>query len=217
MTRNVYGPPRVMSRSDWALFTNEQYGFTGALVSGVNNVFAFAMPYPSGFNLETQTITSSKFEFDQHDSNPSGDAQQQLSVMISMLDKELSATFNKLTDADDENLRAQFASAIMFGDGRLVSSFADANGNVVDITGEHRGADWYPEIRKVDQLTPMYFQFINNSMGAVTAAGGGLTNTNYLVASVEATTIREWFNVRALTGAEKSMRNQQLQWLRLNS
>ncbi len=212
MSRNVYGPPRVMSRSDWALFTNEQFGFTANLTSDPA-VFAFAMPYPSGFNLETQTITTSKFEFDIHLSKPASDQQQLLGCYMSMLDKEFASTFNALADADDENMRAQFAGPIIFGDSALVSSIVTEN--IVDSIGELKGADWYPEIKKVDQLTPMYLQFINKSMGPVTAAGGSRTGVDFT--SPESTTIREWFNVRALTGSEKSMRNQQLQWLRLNS
>lgn len=215
--RSVYGPPRVMSRSDWGLFTNEQFGFTAAL-DAAQTLFAFAMPYPSGFNLETQTITTSKFEYDLHAALRSNRNSQELQAYMSMLDKEFTATYISLGDADDENMRAHFAGPIAFGDMELITAIADANGNLIDFAKPGLvGADWYPEIRRVDQLTPLYIQLVNASRAAPTVVGGSVGQQDFVTGSVEQTTLREWFNVRSLTSAEKSMRNQQLQWLRLNT
>lgn len=215
MSRNIYGPKRVISRSDWALFTNEQLGFTSAL-SAAQTSRLIALTFPSGFNLQNQTITTSKLEFDQHNANPIIGDSQMLAVYMSMLQQDFSPTFNTLADVDDENMRAQFAGPIMFGLQEAITTIAADDIYSVDGPGQ-KGADWYPEVPRVDQLTPFYIQFVNASRAAVSAAGSLPTRTDYIGASVEATTLREWFNVRNLTKAERDMRGNQLQWLRLNS
>jgi len=215
---NNYGLERIMRRSDWALFTNEQLGFLAALTAAAANRI-IALPFPSGFNIELQTITTSKLSFDQHSPQPITKKNQMLAVYLSMLNKKFKADFVRLEDSEDEAMRAQFEGPMYFGHSRLANSFG-ATGEVANL-GSHGHAqiraNWNPEVRSVRQLTPFYVQFQNASTVGIAAPQASPTVADYDLTEVEATTIREWFNVVPLTAAERGFRGDQLQWLRLNS
>lgn len=215
---NNYGLERIMRKSDWALFTNEQLGLLAALTAAAANRI-IALPFPSGFNIEMQTITTHKLQFDQHSPQPITKKNQMLAVYLSMLNKKFKDDFVRLEDSEDEAMRAQFEGPMYFG-----HSIATHSVGAADVIGADTGsghsqirANWNPEVRTVRQLTPFYLQFQNASTSGITTLGGVPTVVDYDLTEIEATTVREWFNVVQLTPAERGFRGDQLQWLRLNS
>lgn len=215
---NNYGMERIMSNTDWAVFTNKQIGLLDPLTVAIANRLV-ALTFPSGFNIETQTITTHKIEFDQHDPQPISNNSQMLAIYLSMLSEKLTDDFVRLAAEDQEAMRAQFAGPMYFGDSGVVGSDSTAAGSVLSKRNGHPQikANWNPEVRRVRQLTPFYVMFQNASMQAVSTIGGNMGVVDYAQNSIDATTIREWFNVVKLTRAERGFRGSQLQWLRLNS
>lgn len=216
---NHYGAERVLPPSDFAVYTNEQYGWTAALVDGTNEVFAFAMPYPSGINLESQTIQLLAEDWAAHAAGPTiPNETQMMSVYLSMLDEEFGATSGAiLTDVDDEEMRAHFDGPIKFGKSSAWMADATAGtavGNFVDPNLDS-AIRYYPWVRKVDLLTPLYHQIVGGSytMGVVSEVPPASTDTDIF----EQVTLKPIYTVRNLTSRERSMRNSQFQWMRLNS
>lgn len=217
MTYLEYGPQRKLpDDTDWSLHTNEQFGFVANLVHDTNDVYAFATPYPSGFNLSEQTIKVRAIDYHVQQMNEDLGAMQALTVFLSMLDEELSATFQSLADGDDEEMRAQFDGPIPFGrhtGWRIANAGTSIEPNQLN---HNDGPTLYqPRIDELDLLTPLYQQFTTATWAPVEPAEtlpqlGSFTK-------FEETWYRLWWGLRDLTSAEKSMRGNQLQWMRLNS
>jgi hypothetical protein len=131
-----------------------------------------------------------------------------------MLDKEFAATFQgDAVDAQDENLKAQFARNIFFGHKKMmITAVAAVEGGERDVDGV-TDAIYFPPI-PLDLVTPLYIQLVNQSF-TVTLA------TNVMAASdfslPETVQIVVWFTKRKLTPGEKSARNMQIRFQRLDS
>lgn len=222
MSLNIYlehGTGRVLPPSDFAVYTNEQFGFTASLVDNTNNLFAFALPYPSGINLDRQTIKIRAIDFSNHILNHTQQLTQALGAYLSMLDEEFSATGGDvLADVDDEEMRAQFDGPVTFGAlGALLTedTAAGTTGNATNQDNVHH-VRYFPWQREIDTLTPVYVQLVKSiySPGSVSETAPVVTGN---FTSQEQVTIKPIFVTRNLTSRERSMRNNQFQWMRLNS
>lgn len=215
-----HGTGRVLPPSDFAVYTNEQYGFTATLADSTNHVFAFALPYPSGINLERETIAIRAIDYNFHDPTPDVGSAQMLDAYMSMLDEEFSATFATLTDADDEEMRAHFDGPITFGTSGAITTdtqTATAEGFAIqynnDLVKQVRYFPWQSEI---DLLTPLYIQLVKHNLtGQAGVENDPVTTGDYI--RMEETTIKPIYRVRALTSSERSIRGNQFAWMRLNS
>ncbi len=217
MANVPYGAPRTLSEPvDWALFTNDQYGFTTTLDS-TKQTFTFASPFPSGFNLEDQTIKMKRMDYNMARHGDPQDFAYALSVYLSMLEEDFPGAFGVLaTNADKQTMRSQFDGPIKFGQTTEYTTDATLNHEGTTISQQINSDTlqiYYPPIAEVDLLTPLYQQFVNETLNT--------TDTAFTVRADfdqnDTVTYRQWFEVRNLTSAEKSMRGNQLQWLRLNS
>ncbi len=212
------GAPRVLPPSDFAVYTNEQFGFIAALVDNTNHVFAFALPYPSGINLENQTIRIRAMDLQVHMSEQDHISTNMLAAYFSMLDMEFDSDFTVLDDGEDEKIRAHFDGPMEFGTRSAVmaDSTAGAAWGTLDaglISQHHR---YYPWQTSVDLLTPQYVQLVKHHSYA-TGVDSAVLPANASFGDFEQTTIKPIFEVRSLTSREKSIRGNQFQWMRLNS
>lgn len=209
-----YGAPRQLDSSvDFAVYTNEQYGFVANIAA--DGHFAYATPFPSGVDLQNQTIQLQRLDKGIHSFETN--AMQALATYLSMLDEEF-ADFPGLVllDANDEEFRAQFDGPITYGWFNHIQNQTGAEGyrNVVDMD-KNKLTHYYPAIKQLDLLTPLYQQEVNITLANSTTPGGAPVATTFV--EQESTFQRLWFDVRNLTSAEKNMRGNQLQWMRLNS
>lgn len=214
-----HGTGRVLPPSDFAVYTNEQFGFTANLVDNTNNVFAFALPYPSGINLDRQTIKIRAMDFSQHRTSNTLESVAALAAYLSMLDEEFGATTaDSLTDTDDEEMRAQFDGGIVFGNlgAQLQETTAAGFRTQAYDTDLNKHVRYFPWQREIDTLTPLYVQLVKQTYNP-----GGASETAPVVtgdySQQENLTIKPIYGIRNLSSRERSMRNNQFQWMRLNS
>lgn len=215
--QSVYGFKKDMPKDiDFYVLSNEDIGLNANLATGVNDVYSFALPYPSSIDLTKETIVVHAIEFIKQGShnNKGTTAMQGLLAFLSMLDNEFAATFTgNASDSEDENLKAHFARNIYFGDLKInVTAAASVEGTerqndtVVD-------AIYFPPV-PLDLLTPLYIQFVNQSI-SITLATNAVAGANFT--SFELVQIVVWFTRRKLTSAEMNARNMQLRFQRLDS
>jgi len=209
-----YGAPRVLDDDvDFAVYTNEQFGLVADIAA--DGHFAYATPFPSGINLESQTIRLQRL--DKGIASYETNSRQALATMLSMLDEEFGDFVDtSLLDLNDEEWRAQFDGPIEYG------NFANENHQAgAEAFRQTYNSDYnhflhaYPVKKRVDILTPLYQQEINISQtasAAPTTDPAGVLFTEY-----ESVFQRLYYDVRDLTSAERNMRGNQLQWMRLNS
>jgi len=216
MAVEVYGFPAVMPLDiDFVNYSNEDIGFTASLTTAAS-VHAFAIPFPASLDLFDETYIIHSLEALQVQGNGIrvGTTGHGLSLFLSMLDEEFSATFiGTLADTDDAEFKAQFAGPMYFGTSLL--SIAGAT----SVEGNQRAMDtnviahYFPPI-PIDCLTPCFAQFVKNSQ-AVTLATNAVAVADYTI--FEQVALRVWFTIRNLTAAEKSSRNMSVRFQRLDS
>ncbi len=218
MANIPYGAPRTLSEPcDWALFTADQYGFNDITLDSTKQTFTFASPFPSGFNLEDQTIKFKRIDYNMARHGDPQDLSYMLSVYLSMLEEDFPGDFGVLASAaEKQKMRSQFDGPIKFGQSTeqtTGSAYAHSNDSISQLVQSDTLQLYYPPIAEVDLLTPLYQQFVNETINS--------TNTVFPTRAdfdqAPTVTYRQWFEVRNLTSSEKSMRGNQLQWLRLNS
>jgi len=217
MSQSVHGFPAPLPFSvDFVVYSNEDIGMTAALAVGVNDVFAFAMPYPASMDLMTQSMVVWAMEFVvQKNSYDGGTGNvEALNAFLSMLDREFAATFIGVgVDAEDENIKAQFARNIYFG-GNTAQEVATAS-----VEGGTRVNDaqidalYFPPV-PLDLITPLYIQLVNQSSNE-TLATNVVAAANFT--TFERVNIIPWFTIRNLSPAELAFRNVQLRFQRLDS
>jgi hypothetical protein len=215
--QEVYGfPGRDMPDDvDFYNLSNEDIGFTATLVSATNDVYSFALPYPASIDLFDETIKVHAIEFILNEPKRATLAIfKGLSVFLSMLDREFGATFvGTGADAEDENLKAHFASFIYFGHARAPIQATAAVEGVERHNDAVSDAIYFPPI-DLDLVTPLYIQFINQSVTPALATNIP-TPTDFAI--FEQVQLRVWFTRRKLTSQEKSARAMQINWQRLDS
>lgn len=210
---HLFKPPPDL---DFYVLSNEDIGFIANLVTGTNDVFAFALPYPSSIDLFDETIVVHAIEFIfQSIAKPTtGTSVYGLLAFLSMLDKEFSPTFLGVgADTEDENLKAQFAGNIYFGYGRTnITAVASVEGTERNMDSMVK-ATYFPPI-PLDLVTPLYIQFVNQS-ATITLATNASAMRDF--DQFEKVYLRVWFTTRKLTESEKSARAMQVRWQRLDS
>lgn len=213
-----HGAPRQLDSSvDFAVYTNEQFGFTSLIAA--DGHFAYATPFPSGIDLQNQTIQLQRLDKGQHQYEPNTRQMQALTTYLSMLDEEYGDFVGgELLDANDEEFRAQFDGQITYG--WMYNTFQQAGADASDyMNAVHADFNtlihFYPAIKQLDLLTPLYQQEVNISFAVSAAPGTHPAAVNF--AAQESVYQRLWYDVRNLTSTEKNMRGNQLQWMRLNS
>jgi len=213
-----YGAPRMLDSSvDFAVYTNEQFGFTANIAA--DGHFAYATPFPSGVDLQNQTIQLQRLDkgvFSYEPATPS-DPNQTLACMLSMLDEEFGDFVGtRLLDANDEEFRAQFDGPIQYGNFYNFSQQTGAGDEDFRHTYDsdmNKFVHYYPAIKQLDLLTPLYQQEVNTSLLFTALSDPSAA----AFTEQESTFQRLYYDVRNLTSAEKNMRGNQLQWMRLNS
>lgn len=216
MTYIEYGPQSKLPQgTDYSVHTNEQYGFVANLDENVKNNFSFAFPYPSGFDLSEKTTEMRAMDWGIQMLGVDITDMQQLILMLSMLDMELSDLFQDLADGDDLEWRAQFDGPIPIGrfDGYAIGTTASTDGRMV----RHDGGPtlYQPRVPRVDMLTPIYGQLANASFDVVEAAETPPTLQDF--DKFEETWYRMFWTLRNLTSEEKNIRHGALNWMMQNS
>lgn len=215
--QQIYGFPRELPPDvDFYVLSNEDVGFETALTTGSNDVYQFAMPYPSSMEIDDETIIVHAIEFMLHAEHKAkgGGGVQNLLVYLSMLDIDFTATFRGgLGDTDDEAMKSKFAGPMFIGESHLnVTAVASVEGtqrffdNVIS-------ALYYPPV-PLDLLTPLYVDLVNSAV-SVTLATNAAAAANFT--DVDKFTMKVWFTIRKLTKAEKDARSVQLRFQRLDS
>jgi len=215
----IYGFPAPLPPDvDFYTLTNEDIGFTTALTTGVNDVYSFALPYPSSIDLfeETIVIHAIEFLFVANDSARAVGDLNGLLAFLSMLDKEFPPTFNgNLGDTSDEAWKAQFGGPIYFGEReRMNTTVASVEANTYR-NDYIRNANYFPPV-PLDLLTPLYIQFVNQNTAIDLATSVG-TLASFTTGDVERVTLRPWFTKRNLTTSERSARNTAVRFQLLDS
>lgn len=197
-------PGPMPGLSDFYHLTNEQIGLTATLASGVNDVYQFALPFPSSINLHTQTMIIWAIDFMFLDVNAAkDDGAQWLGFYVSMLKKSFAVTFRGLaSDAEDDNLKAQLDGPYEFGhklyhatDGSLASPWQyDMDVNQL--------VRWFPVV-PLRLLTPLYITLFNQTV-TVDPVTGDETAADF--SQVESVAIKPWFTLSNLTPLEMSQR-----------
>jgi len=205
-------PSNVM----FVYYTNENFGFTASLADGTNSVEAFALPIPATINIFEQTPVWHKLDFIivQKNGGNLAATMENLTVWLSYLDREFAATFEGIgTDAEDENLKAQFDGPYIFG---LIEAKAVRSSNTSAYPDKAQiGVNIrYTPPTILDGSHPLYIQFVSGGV-TVTAATGAQVDKDFTL--FERVAIRGWFTVRLLTPSEMSARNTALRFQRLSS
>jgi len=216
MQWDTYGQQRTMPDDiDFYTLSNEDIGFTAALVSGTNNVYSFALPYPSGIDLHESTIEVYAIDFmynSQSRPDAGGTAKADaLYIWLSMLDKEFRAAWSgDLSDTEDSELKAQFDGPIYIGQTEVYDTDV-AEGFFRQ--GLVRSTRYFPPNKKMDLITPLYIQFLRQSYTYSSTTAPSPSDFG----DFELISLRVWFTPRKLTGSEKNARNNQLRWQLLDA
>ena len=201
---------------DFYLLSNEDIGFIASLVTGTNDVEAFALPYPATIDLFDETIVVWAIDFIIQATLALNSAvtTQGLMVHLSMLDVEFSASwFGNLTDADDEALKAQFAGPLYFGQTQTtVTATASVEGSERHPDGQQMNR-YYPPVA-MRLVTPLYIQFTTQSQ-TITLATNVVAELNFT--TFERVALRVWFTRSPLTSFEKGFRMMQVRFQRLDA
>jgi len=218
MVQVDYGFPVILPLSaDFVVFSNEDIGFVASLATGVNDVFAFALPYPASTDLMLESMVVWAMEFVMQISGRAAANLGSLGLYayLSMLDREFAATFVGVgADVEDENLKAQFARLIYFGDRQpnLVTTAATepSTGSPID----NIEMAMYGPPAPLDLISPLYVQLTNASRTRtlITNAVAGLSFSGF-----EQVYIVVWFTMRTLSSFELSVRSMQLRYQRIDS
>lgn len=199
---------------DFMWLSNEDLGFIATLVTGTNDVFAFAIPYPASMDLFSESMIIHAIDF-MHGAGAIGASltQQILEVYIAMLDREFAATFRgSFADAEDENLKANLGGPFVFGN--LSPILVTTAATEPSPSGQKiTNVRWTPPV-PLDAVTPAYVQFVNKS-AVWTLVTSAAAAANYTV--FEQTALRIWFTTRRLTATEMAERNQTIRFQRLDS
>jgi hypothetical protein len=223
MPQEVYGFPEAIAKLwpdereglDFYVLSNEDIGFIANLVAGTNDVFSFALPYPSSIDLFDETIKVWAIEFIHNDPHQANVATfHGLLAYMSMLDKEFAATFlGNGSDSEDENLKAHFAGNIYFGNNKMSVTATAAVEGMERHMDMMQQAIYFPPV-PLDLVTPLYIQLVNMNV-TVALATNVPTAANFT--EFEKVMLRVWFTRRKLTSSEKSARAMQINWQRLDS
>lgn len=196
-------PGPMPGLSDFYHLTNEQIGLTANLVTATNDVYQFALPFPSSTNLHTQTIIiwAIDFIFAAVDSHRD-DLTDRLGIYISMLKKGFAATFRGgAVDAEDDNLKAQLDGPYSFGTRQTTTT--DSGGITQQFFHDQiQNIRWFPVV-PLRLLTPLYITLFNQSV-TIDPATGDETAASYT--SIENTVIKPWFTTSNLTPSEMQQR-----------
>lgn len=211
MVERVYGHPEVLSRFpkniDFYVLSNEDIDFNANLVTGTNEVHEFALPYPSSIDLFNESLIVHAIDFILQDVPITSGASQQLFANLSMLDKSPEDDWDgSADDNNDEYLKAVFSRNITFG--YVPTDVYEVSGDALVGISENVQARYIPP-QPLDLVTPLFVELVNQS---ITEAFARANFTDY-----EKVQMTVWFTTRRLSRAEKSAREMQIRWQRLDS
>lgn len=209
-----FNPPANL---DWYVMSNEDVGFTASLVTGTNESYQFAMPYPASFDLETESLIVYALEqylqFE-HEYNTAGSNYFSLTSFLSMLKKDLLATNRgQAVDTEDEFYKAQFASNITMGQSGPPAATVNITGLGSEKFDTVQDSIYYPPI-PMDLVVPLYVTLVNSSKQRTLATNAAADLT---FSAQETYSAKAWFTTRRLSRTEIDAKAMQVRWQRLDS
>ncbi len=216
----TYGPERVLPEDvDFVWYDNLNLGWTAALVDGTNNVFSFSMPYPAGMNLFEETIDLYRNDLiNLAGIDLNGLVFRGTDWYFSMLDKEFDNDWVGIANvANTEQLKSQFDGPIYLGDhwAHLTGAARSLPSDAIPINTSTRIVHYYPPVKKLKLVTPMFVQVKGWTWTVTLATGAVAPTADYALQTTFA--FRMFFKVRRLTADERSVRSDQLRWQLINS
>ncbi len=202
------GSRTVPNKAQMYVLTNEQFGFIASLVTTVNDVFSFQIPYPFYVNHRERAIIFHRLDFifrglDQN--SPTVGIQPRLQVDIQYSDKEPAADWNGAgEDVEDENTQAMFDGPFIFGQD-LDSGAPDADATIPIQLKNARIVNYHyfpPDRDGLDAFFPVTIVFTNMSFDRDLVDQVADIAT---FSAFESVSLRCYFTERALTPQEKAM------------
>lgn len=204
-----YGVPRrVPSNARMYVLTNEQINFIASLVSGVNDIFSFQIPYPFYVNQQEKAIIYHRIDFILRRRNVgaiSAGTLDKLSIDLQYSDKEPAADWDGAgEDGEDENIQAMFDGPFVVGfQGETMAPDTDATLAVlVPVNGLINVHYYPPDGNGLDAFFPVTVVMTNMSADRdlvdqiADAANFSLFESFY---------VRCYFTERQLTSREREM------------
>lgn len=204
-----YGPERdVPVDAQMYVLTNEQYNFIASLVTGVNDVFSFQIPYPFYINHRTHAIIFHRIDFlfrSKDEPQITTSIQARLQIDLQYSDKEAAANWDGVgEDVEDENIQAMFDGPFMVGHNKGgMAPDTDAGLSVYTLNSSIVNVHYYPPDRNgLDAFFPLTVHFTNATFDRdLVEQIPDAASFN----AFEKFSIRCYFTVRKLTRQEKNL------------
>jgi len=203
-----YHQPRILPDNIKAVvWTNENFGFVAALVTGTNDVYSFALPMPSTITLGKQTIILHALEIIKIGANgPSlGTVIENLDVYFQMLRRDFTVVgpSDGLADAHDESMKATFAGPMFIGE-RIGGNVPTANTQQqwVEMDGDRNAMWWSPNKKGLRLNRPLIIHLVNRST-VITLATGAAADATF--SNFEQVMLRAWYVPSNLSKKERTM------------
>lgn len=214
-------------RIDFAVYDNEDIGFTATLAA--DDAYEFALPYPADVDLDTQALQIHWIDFIAQrsdlldvnaDSTISG-----VDILMSMLDFDFNSTnpANNLDDTNSLEIKKAFDGPyawditkrlVEHSDGTPASTvLAELTASLASSLGDQMVRYVPPHV--LDLPLPLFVAFVNRSKG-VNEGGLDTAATEASFAINENIAVRIWYTSRSLTAQEKAVRGQ-AKWMRLGA
>lgn len=216
--QEIYGFPAPLPLDVmFVTFSNEDFGFDDALVTGTNENTQFALPMPASLDTDREAIVVFALEFINMGVSSNlltTTAVSGLDVYLSALDKEFGATFRGvLDDTEDEAWKSKFGGPLYFGtDLATITAAASVEGTQRKTDAEV-SALYFPPV-PLDLVDPLFITFVNKSSDIVLATNA---TTFRDFNTFERVSIRTWYVKRQLTRAEMGDRAVMNRFQRLES
>lgn len=205
-------PYELDTRADFATFSNEDIGFIASLVTGTNDTYEYAQPFPSSYDLFEDAMvwyrTDHMFGVEGNDV-ADGETVSKLDIYSSFLQVEFAVTFQgSYADSTDEAMKTKLHGPMSVGQRSFLGSTAGASSVAhaayhVDGNQLQNVHEYAINRQGYDIFTPYYYVLVNKSHDW--AAQTGITVTASYVA-FENFMQRIWHRKRSLTPQERNFR-----------
>lgn len=198
----------IPTRSQMYVLTNESVGFIASLVTGVNDVFSFQIPYPFYIDQTQQAIVFHRIDFMLRSFDKgtmTAGTISRLQIDLQYSDKEPAADWNGVgEDVEDENTQAMFDGPLIIGDNKWSGApDTDATLAIIVPASNRINCHYYaPDSNGLDAFFPVTVILTNQSFDRdlVDQVADLATFSVF-----ENFSMRCYFTVRDLSAAEKAL------------